>query len=288
MFKVLSEGKDDSLRVTFIISVINLFRAFLIRPTVFDFQAYTLLAGKQSHIVAAIVSNPDTELSKFQCYRYSLENKISLKMGLNQVFSAPWPGEKRSDCGTPSRIYSGSGSVQHYRGQQAEESGAKGDHDRPAREATIATRIFPHGCAPAPAPPPIRALLGCHGNYRTKNNPPLPPHPRTSDPFQILILLETSDIRIHTKIARHLDSLAVSLTPECFSRSSPPPCHSTTLSRHVTVSPSRRADKAGRANYNIAQWSDNVELLTSAEWFQYFAVLPLLIGHPYRYQCTQT
>lgn len=87
MFKVLSEGKDDSLSVTFIIIVINLFRAFLI--TVFDFQAYTLLAGKQSHIVAAFVSNLDTELSKFQCYRYSLENKISLKMGLNQVFSAP-------------------------------------------------------------------------------------------------------------------------------------------------------------------------------------------------------
>lgn len=87
MFKVLSEGKDDSHSVTFIIIVINLFRAF--RITVLEFPAYMLLAGKQSHIVAAIVSNLDTELSKFQCYRYSLEIKISLNMGLNQVFSTP-------------------------------------------------------------------------------------------------------------------------------------------------------------------------------------------------------
>lgn len=83
----MSEGEDDSISVTFIIIVINLFKAFLI--TVLEFQAYMLLAGEQSHIVAAMVSNLDTELSKFQCYRYSLENKISFNMGLNQVFSAP-------------------------------------------------------------------------------------------------------------------------------------------------------------------------------------------------------
>lgn len=134
-------------------------------------------------------------------------------------------------------------------------------------------------------PPPIRALLGCHGNYRTKNNPPLPPHPRTSDPFQILILLETSDIRIYTKIARHLDSLAVSLTPECFSRSSPSPSHCHVTSRY------RRLGATTERVERITV-SDKVELLASAEWsirklnpLQYFAVLSLLIGHPYRNQC---
>lgn len=137
--------------------------------------------------------------------------------------------------------------------------GARGDHDQ-AREATIVTRIFPHGCAPAPrARPPQGPRLVAMVIIGLKTIRPYRPHPRrTSDPFQILILLETSDIRIHTKIARHLDSLhCLSHTRVLLAIIPPPhPQPIPPLSRHVTVSPSWRgnSERVERITVSYNNW----------------------------------